>query len=278
MLKKLVLVTLALMMTSEVFASSESRRFLLSSLQTRANLGVKIASVKSLRDFAGQNDVERALLNLIQNGNEPVALRQAAMESLVPFTRSSNLTRRIMAQYTREFNPAMKRTILRSLWLAAASNSNVERFLLRVANTEFSQELKEAAVFGLQATVNSSTKARNMMTLVLNRTLSPSLRLEALKSLFFYKNNRVEDMLEHIIVDRTELPQMRAASLRMLMTYPVSSSKRRFIMNVANTAFNRDVKIAAVDALRTMMNQEDVRFFHLYKNPKTGEMRNPLLD
>jgi len=278
MFKKLVLLTLCLGFATEVLATSETRRFLLSSLQTRNSEAVKVASIKALRDFAGQNDVERALLNLIQNNNELLALRQAAVETLVPFTRSSNLSRRIVALYTRETNVEMKKTILRSLWLAASSNNTTERFLTNVLHRELDQELRQAAAFGLMATITSTSKAQNMLNILRNRTLNTNLRVEALKSLFFWRNNRVENVLEALAYDKTEDSAVRAACLKLYMSYPQSSSKRRYLMNLSRVSTNEQVKVAATDALRVQINQEDVRFFHLYKNPKTGELRNPLLD
>jgi hypothetical protein len=278
MFHKLLLAVVFAVFSTSANAESTTRRFLLDTLGSRTALSLKISAIKSLKEEVSNADVSRSLFNILVNTKAASLARQEALKSLVPVTRSSNITRKLTTLFHREKDLAVKTVLVKSLWLAAAGNNRVRRFLTSVLYNSPEDELKSAAAFALQATMTSSLAARPLLNVARNTGNATEVRVEALKSLFFYNNSSVDRSFQQLASDESEDTEVRIASLKLLIGYPISNTKRRFLMNLSQTSADEMVRVAAIDALRVNLNQDDIRYFHLFKNPKTGELRDPLLD
>jgi hypothetical protein len=278
MLRKLLLTVLISFFATSAFADNTTRRFLLNTLSSRAPLAVQVNAIKVLKEEVGNSEIERTLLSIVKNTTIASELRQEALKSLVPVSRSNTVTRTLTTLFTREQDLDVKVVLVKSLWLAAASDHKLRRFLTNILLRDTDVELRKAAAFALQATINSSSSASPLLNVARNSSLDSDLRVEALKSLFFYNSSSVDRFLQQLSYNEGEDTPVRVASLKLLAGYPLSSSKRRFLMNLAQMTSDDSVRIAATDALRIKLSQEDVRYFHLFKNPKTGDLRDPLLD
>ena len=278
MLKKILLGALITLFATSAFADNRTRSFLLNTLRSRAPLNVQINAVKVLNEEVGSSEAERALLNIVKDKNAASKLRQEALKSLVPISRSDTITRTLTSLYSREQDLDVKVVLVKSLWLAAASNNRIRRFLTSILLGDQEVRLQKAAAFALQATVNSSTAAAPLLKVIKNSSFDSELRVQALKSLFFYNSSNVDRFLQQLAYNEGEDTSVRVASLKLLVGYPISSTKRRFLINLALMTSDDTVRIAATDSLRVKLSQQDVRYFHLFKNPKTGDLRDPLLD
>jgi hypothetical protein len=280
MLKQVLFLFWAIFSTT-VYADLETRSFLLQSISSRSELSTRVSAVKSLKELVGNSDVSRSLLKLAGEVSQNIKLRQEAFSSLVPVSRSSRISRTLLSIYKKEQNVALKVSLLRSLWLAASTDQTVRRFIQKILlnSQDANDSLRQAAAFALQATINSSRAARPLTNIIQNANNSIELRVQALKSLFFYKhNNIVERLFKALAYDESEKEEVRVTALKLLMGHPSSSTKRRYLIDLSRRTYSDVVRNAAIDALRLNYNQQDIRYFHLFKNPKTGDLRDPLLD
>jgi hypothetical protein len=147
--------------------------------------------------------------------------------------------------------------------------------MMNVISNESHLELRKAAVFGLLASVNSSSKARNLMNILGNRNESQELRVEVLKTLFWYKDSRKERLIIQLANDTSEDRLVRLAAIKGIETLNRSSTNRNYLTRIARMDSDPEIKAEALRALKFKLSEKDIRWWRLSRDPQ-GNPRNPL--
>lgn len=277
-MKSIILLISFAFASQALAADTTTKRFLLSALSSRAGNEIKIAAVKSLREYASDNQTLTTLKSIVLDRQADSLLRQEAVKVLAPELVNQRTSLDIVRMYRVETDMDVKVAILKSLYLAAAGNRDMQNFVMKEFFTANNAELQKAALFGLLASASNSRIGDELVRIAADKNLEADVRVEALKSLYIYNVRRKEDLVEHLAQSESEPTTVRVAALKIIQTLPQSSSKRDFLMNVVNRASELDVRLAALDALKTLIDEKDIQWFRLHRDPRSGFTRNPLLD
>lgn len=276
-MKQLLVFAIVLGFSLNAHADNTSKRFLLSALNSRTTSDIQLAAVKSLRQFANDSETLKTLLNVALNSSLDSSLRQEAIKSLANDARNSRTWKQFVRLYQNENDIAVKATILRSLYLAASGNGQVQDYLEDVLRTETDEALQEAAAFGLLASAGNGQVANLLMQVAASQRHTTSVRIQAIKSLYLYRSNRAQDLVGSLAQNESTPSQLRQIAIYTIQaTFPASSRKRDFLMNLAARDRDQAVRLVAIDALRPALEEKDVRRLNLPVDPRNGISRNPL--
>lgn len=276
-MKQLLVFAIVLGFSLNTYADNTSRRFLLSALNSRTTSDIQLAAVKSLRQFASDSETLRTLLDVALNTSLDSSIRQEAIKSLANDARNSRTWKHFVSLYQNESDVAVKATVLRSLYLAASGNRQVQNFVEDALRSETDEVLQEAAAFGLLASAGNSQVANLLMQVTASQRHATAVRIQAIKSLYLYRSNRVEDVVESLAQNPETPSQLREIAIYTIQaTFAASSRKRDLLMNLATRDRDQAVRLAAIDALRPALEEKDVRRLNLPVDPRNGISRNPL--
>ena len=276
---KLMFLITVIFLSLSVNANTPNARFLLATFNTRTALPEQLAAAKTLLQYSGETQVQRQLLNLLQTSATPVALKIAAVESLCFQAINSNISRELLRSYGVERDLQLKVAIVKSLFLATNQNRDARNFVTRVLQNEEEPVLSEAAIFALASISGDQQVARLLTNIMTDSRSDEIVRVAAIKALFWQRNLDLQRELIRLISNVREVTSVRVAGLQLLrIVWAASNSKDNFFSDLAENDASSDVRLAALDALRPQLEERDIRWFKLYRNPVTGALRNPLED
>lgn len=273
-MKSLLLLTMMLWLGT-TFASPVSR-FLITQLQTNPSVDVQSTSALALQQFTDRPETIQALTDVLINTRFAPEVKAVAIKALAMEARNARTSRLFLETYQRESHVPLKATILRSLWAAAEVNHQVKEFLEQALIRENEVMLQEAAAFGLLA-VNHNRTYGLLIDVVNSPRYAESVKVEALKSLFWNRSSQFKMYLESMVRDQRRSVDVRVAGLKLLQQAFVQSNQGgEFLTSISTSDPHQEVRLAALDALRPRFEERDVRWFRLHRHPVHNVSLNPL--
>lgn len=274
---KMAMMGLILISTS-VFANSNTTRLLLKEVQFSSETLVRVSAVETLRDFTTDNEVERTLLNVIANVGEDRFVRMASVKALSSMANDKSVYDVIVRAHDQSNDTEFRATCLQAMYKSAAKNNNIQRGLISNLLNAPSVEIRRAAAFGLMA----STGDRNVRDALANVALNPRndirQRIESIKSLYARStDSRLRTTIQNIAQNNADNLDVRVAAIRFMTTYPQGTRARNVLERLLETGSNTGVRAMAAQAIRFNLREGDVRWFHLTVDPRGDFARDPFV-
>lgn len=275
-MKKLIVALFLTLSVSALAQDSQTERFLLDQVYRNSDMNVRVEIIKTMRTYASDNDIERALLNLVSDTRELIPIRQEAARSLSAVANNSTVKRALTQAHDRSTNIDFRATLLRSLYKAAPSDSKIRRVLINNLIQNHDIRIQKASAFGLMNAINSSSDARNMINVAMSPMKHNEVRVEVIKTLYnSLGRSEVVRALENISGNVSDQAFVRAAAVRVLSATPTNRNRRNLMYNLVANDFNAIVRTQAAAGLKFKLTETDIRWLRLSSQPGTRAERNP---
>ncbi len=272
---KMAMIGLILLSTS-VFANSNTIRLLLREVQYSSDTPVRVSAVETLRDFVTDNDVERTLINVVSNTAEDRLVRIAAVKTLSPEADERNIYQAIVNAHDQSSDTEFRAICLQAMYLSATKNNNIQRGMIANLLNAPAVEIRRAAAFGLMA----STEDRNVRESLTNVAMNPRndvrQRVEAIKSLYARStDSRLRQNIQAVAENGNDNLSVRVAAIRFMTTFPQGTRARNVLERLIELGGDSRVRSMAAQAVRFNLREADVRWFHLTTDPRGNFSRDP---
>lgn len=272
---KMAMMGLVLLSTS-VFANSNTIRLLLREVQYSNETLVRISAIETLRDFTTDNDVERTLLNVLGNVGEDRFVRMAAVKTLSPMAHDRTVYDVIVRAHDQSNDTEFRATCLQAMYKSAAKNNNIQRGMIANLLNAPAVEIRRAAAFGLMASTGDRNVRDALGNVALNTRNDVRQRIEAIKSLYSRStDSRLRQSVQSIAENTGDNLDVRVAAIRYMTTYPQGTRARNVLERLLETGGNANIRSMAAQAVRFNLREGDVRWFHLTVDPRGDIARDP---
>jgi hypothetical protein len=277
-MSKLIKMTMLglILVTTSVFANSNTTRLLLREVQYSADTPVRISAVDTLRDFLSDSDVERTLLNVVQNVGEDRLVRMASVKALSTVASERKIYDVIVRAHDQSNDTAFRATCLQALYKAAAKSSQIQRGLISNLLNAPAVEIRRASAFGLMQSTSDRTASDALTNVAMNPRNDVRQRIEAIKSLYAKStDSRLRGNIQAIAENGSDNLEVRVAAVRFMTTFPQGTRARNVLERIIELGGNSSVRAMAAQAIRFNLRENDVRWFHLSVDPRGNISRDP---
>lgn len=285
---RLGLLALALTATLNVLAFDDDsnekknpRTTLQRALHFETQPQVRVQILLSLKDFITEHrSILHDVMNIAFDQDESFELRKAALHALSWHPRTTQLGQAFskLIQNKQE-DMALREFAIRASYNIAKGSRQYTDMLLRqcLLSTQTPLQLRQACAF---VTGESASRTRDVKTAfinLLNHSQTPlELKIEILRSsLSIIQHNDFRNLILSFASDESLENKLRIASLRLIRPFIYDSRSRSVISQIIRSA-NDEVKVAAYDAYKKQLSDEDIQWFRLTSWPQTNTRRDPL--
>lgn len=264
------------LLSSSVFADSNTIRLLLREVQYSSDTPVRVSAIDTLRDFTTDGDVERTLLNVLGNVGEERSVRMAAVKALSPKAADRNIYDVIVRAHDQSNDTEFRALCLQAMYLAAPRNNQIQRGLISNLLNAPAVEIRRAAAFGLMASTSDRNASDALANVALNPRNDVRQRIEAIKSLYSKStDSRLRTSVQGIAENAADNLDVRVAAIRFMTTYPQGTRARNVLERLIEIGDNTSVRAMAAQSIRFNLREADVRWFHLSVDPRGDIVRDP---
>lgn len=272
---KMAMMGLVLLSTS-VFANSNTIRLLLREIQYSTDTPVRVSAVDTLRDFTTDGDVKRTLLRVIENVGEDRLVRMAAVKALASQADDRTIYQTITRAHDQSADTEFRATCLQAMYLAATKNNQIQRGLIANLLNAPAVEIRRAAAFGLMSSTGDRAVRDALTSVALNMRNDVRHRVEAIKSLYARStDSRLRQNIQNIVENNGDNLTVRVAAIRYMTTFPQGTRARNVLERLIEIGNNSSVRSMAAQAIRFNLREADVRWFHLTTDPRGNFSRDP---
>ncbi|MFT6070597.1 MAG: hypothetical protein ACJAT2_003034 [Bacteriovoracaceae bacterium] len=277
-MSKLIKVTLIglILVSTSIFANSTTTRLLLREVQYSADTPVRVSAVETLKDFLSDSEVERTLLNVLQNVGEDRNVRIATVKALSTQADEKKIYDVIVRAHDQSNDTVFRATCLQALYKAAPRSNQIERGLISNLLNAPAVEIRRASAFGLMAATNDRTVSDALTNVAMNPRNDVRQRIEAIKSLYAKStDSRLRTNIQAIAENGGDNLDVRVAAVRFMTTFPQGTRARNVLERIIELGGNSSVRSMAAQAIRFNLRENDVRWFHLPVDPRGNINRDP---
>lgn len=228
-------------------------------------------AAKGLREHAGIARVQNRLIEIVADANQSALVRAEAVKGLGTNIASKSVAR-ILGQVASDRDPktplVLKELAIRALSTSAGAMVESRKELQRVLNDAKNAPIgfRESAAWALFTAIGHSAVAKDLEAIAANPKEPTSLRVEAIKSLYTQAQNS-RDVLMSIVQNGGDNVDVRVAATLALQTDNGNSDVRSLLLAAARDERTPQVQRAAIEALRSVLSEERMKYFHLREYP-----------